>query len=67
MDRWEYHKPTMALLAMQFVYAGAAIITRAALVGEMSPMVYVVYRQALATLIMAPIAYISSRSLFSSR
>ncbi|CAN6224516.1 unnamed protein product [Urochloa humidicola] len=36
---------------------------RSVVAGGMSPMVFVVYRQAIATLVLAPIALISNRSM----
>lgn len=56
-DYW----PAMAMLSLQCSYAGVALFTRAALLQGMSPRVSVVYRQAMATLIIAPIAYFSRR------
>lgn len=53
------YKPAMAMLALQFSYAVVALSTRAALLQGMNPRVFVVYRQAIATLFMAPMAYLS--------
>ncbi|KAK9213498.1 hypothetical protein WN943_002886 [Citrus x changshan-huyou] len=55
------YRPAMAMLSLQCSYAGVALFTRAALLQGMSPRVSVVYRQAMATLIIAPIAYFSRR------
>lgn len=55
------YKPAMAMVGLQFIYAGLALFTRVALVRGMSPRVYVVYRQAIATLVMAPIACFARR------
>ena len=55
------YKPAMAMLGLKFSYAGVALFTRAALLQGMNPRVSVVYRQAIATLIIAPIAYFSRR------
>ncbi|KAJ7979545.1 WAT1-related protein [Quillaja saponaria] len=55
------YKPEMAMFGLQFAYAGVALITKAALLQGLSPRVFVVYRQAIATLVMAPIAYFSRR------
>ncbi|KAJ0031613.1 hypothetical protein Pint_14281 [Pistacia integerrima] len=52
-------KPAMAMFALQFTYAVVALSTRAALLQGMSPRVFTVYRQAIATLVIAPIAYFS--------
>ncbi|KAA8522807.1 hypothetical protein F0562_009230 [Nyssa sinensis] len=54
------YKPAMAMLGLQFTYAGVGLSTRAALLQGMSPRVFVVYRQAIATLVIAPIAYFTS-------
>ncbi|KAA8522806.1 hypothetical protein F0562_009229 [Nyssa sinensis] len=54
------YKPAMAMFGLQFTYAGAGLSTRAALLQGMSPRVFVVYRQAVATLVIAPIAYFTS-------
>lgn len=54
-------KPTIAMLVLQFTYAAFTLLVRASLTQGMSPRVFVVYRQAIATLSMAPIAYVSSR------
>lgn len=53
------YKPAVAMLGLQFIYAGLALFTRAALLQGMSPRVFVVYRQAIGTLVMAPIAFFS--------
>ncbi|OVA06907.1 Drug/metabolite transporter [Macleaya cordata] len=59
MGWWEDNKPVMAMLGLQFSYAAVALTTRSALLQGMSPRVFVVYRQAIATLVLAPIAYFS--------
>ena len=59
MGGFDSYKPAMAMVALQFSYAGVSLSTRAALLQGMSPRVFVVYRQAIATLVIAPIAYIS--------
>ena len=51
------YKPALAMLALQFSYAGIALLSRGALLEGMSPRVFVVYRQAIATLVIAPLAY----------
>ncbi|CAN0912271.1 WAT1-related protein At4g28040 [Linum grandiflorum] len=55
------YKPEMIMIALEFSYAGLAIFTKGAFNGGMSPHVFVVYRQAIATLIMLPLAFISNR------
>ncbi|KAI4335489.1 hypothetical protein L6164_014129 [Bauhinia variegata] len=55
------HLPALAMIGLQFHYAVLAIFTRAALLQGMSARVFVVYRQAIATLALAPIALNSKR------
>ncbi|CAK9140294.1 unnamed protein product [Ilex paraguariensis] len=57
------YKPTMVMLGLQFIYAGVTLFSRAALLQEMSPRVFVVYRQAAATLVMASFAFLTSVTL----
>lgn len=59
-QRFEELKPALAMIGLQFSYAGVALLTRAALLKGMSPQVFVFYRQAVATLVMAPVAFASS-------
>uniref|UniRef100_A0A2N9FGF6 WAT1-related protein n=1 Tax=Fagus sylvatica TaxID=28930 RepID=A0A2N9FGF6_FAGSY len=59
MGGLDEYKPAMAMLGLQFSYAAVVVFTRAALVQGMSPRVFVVYRQAIATLVISPIAYFS--------
>ncbi|KDP38759.1 hypothetical protein JCGZ_04112 [Jatropha curcas] len=54
-------KPVMVMVGLQFIYSGVALFTRAALVQGLNPRVFVVYRQGIATLIMAPLAFLSRR------
>ncbi|XP_062078540.1 WAT1-related protein At4g30420-like [Humulus lupulus] len=61
MGGYDEYKPAMAMFALQFSYAGVALSTRAALLQGMSPTVFVVYRQAIATLVIAPLAYFTRR------
>jgi len=55
--------PLMAMLLNQFIYSGISLSTRVVFTGGMSPRVFVVYRQAIATIVIAPIAYLSGYSL----
>ncbi|CAK9325743.1 unnamed protein product [Citrullus colocynthis] len=55
----EEYLPATAMFGLQVTYAIMALISRAALLKGMSPRVFVVYRQAIATLFIAPIAYFS--------
>ncbi|GMI81132.1 Usually multiple acids move in and out Transporters 34 [Hibiscus trionum] len=61
MGGWGDYKHTMAMLGLQVGYAAVALVTRAAMLQGMSPRVLVVYRQAVATLAVAPAAYLSRR------
>ncbi|KAK8595781.1 hypothetical protein V6N13_000471 [Hibiscus sabdariffa] len=61
MGRRDYYLPALAMVGLQFIYAGVALFTRAALVKGLSPRVFVVYRQGIATLLIAPIAFVSRR------
>ncbi|KAF4373049.1 hypothetical protein G4B88_008842 [Cannabis sativa] len=59
---FEYaHTPAMAMFGLQFSYARITLSTRAALLQGMSPSVFVVYRQAIATLVIAPLAYFTRK------
>ncbi|KAK3221722.1 hypothetical protein Dsin_008747 [Dipteronia sinensis] len=61
MSGWESCKMLIAMVGLQFIYAGVALFTRAAFLKGMSPRVFVVYRQAIATFSMAPVAFFSTR------
>ncbi|RYR76920.1 hypothetical protein Ahy_A01g001431 isoform B [Arachis hypogaea] len=53
--------PALAMMGLQFHYAALAIFTRAALLEGLSPTVFVVYRQAIATLALAPMVFSPKR------
>lgn len=55
------YKPAIILFLLQILYSGISLSTRTALLGGMSPRVFVVYRQAIATLIIAPFSYFIRR------
>ncbi|XP_058745207.1 WAT1-related protein At4g30420-like [Vicia villosa] len=55
-----YYLPIIAMLLLQFIFAGMTLGTRMALLEGMSPRVFVVYRSAFATIVLAPLAYLSS-------
>ncbi|CAN6196003.1 unnamed protein product [Urochloa humidicola] len=59
----EGYKPCAAMVVVQCIFAAMTLWVKAAFAGGMSPMVFVVYRQAVATLVLAPIALISNRSM----
>jgi hypothetical protein len=57
MATLEKHKPYVAMLFIQFIYAGMALLSKAAISKGMSPYVFVVYRQIFASLALSPFAY----------
>jgi hypothetical protein len=57
----EDHKPLAAMVVVQCIYAAMALWAKALFSGGMSPMVFVVYRQAIATLVLVPIATLANR------
>ncbi|RLN32848.1 WAT1-related protein [Panicum miliaceum] len=59
----EGYKPFAAMVATQCIFAAMTLWVKAAFTGGMSPTVFVVYRQAVATLVLAPIAAIANRSM----
>lgn len=62
----EDHKPTILMVVLEIIiYAGIILITRPSPLQAMSPRVFVVYMQAIATLILAPLAYFKARYVYS--
>lgn len=59
-------KPFLAVLFLQFGLAGMDILSKAALNQGMSNYVFVVYRHAIATIVIAPFAIILDKSLSHS-
>ncbi|GAU20155.1 hypothetical protein TSUD_352170 [Trifolium subterraneum] len=59
----EYYLPIMVMVLIQSLYAGLTLGIRIVLLEGMSPMVFVVYRYAFATIVLAPIAYLSGITL----
>ncbi|KAF8028274.1 hypothetical protein BT93_E1012 [Corymbia citriodora subsp. variegata] len=55
------HKPYVAMVSVQCVYAGMALFSKAAIAKGMNPFVFVVYRQALAFLALSPFAFFIER------
>ncbi|XP_074273672.1 WAT1-related protein At4g30420-like [Silene latifolia] len=49
--------PAIAMVSMQLLFAVMALMNRAALLEGMSPRVFIFYRQAIATLVISPIAF----------
>ncbi|KAI4348082.1 hypothetical protein L6164_008843 [Bauhinia variegata] len=60
---WEKNKPYVAMIFIQFVYAGMALFSKAAMTKGMNPYVFVVYRQAFASLSLAPFAFFGSKKV----
>ncbi|KAL3641104.1 hypothetical protein CASFOL_016072 [Castilleja foliolosa] len=54
-------KPYIVMIIVQFAYAGMSILSKAAMTEGMNPYVFVAYRQALATLALAPFAFFLER------
>ncbi|KAK7380486.1 hypothetical protein VNO78_32997 [Psophocarpus tetragonolobus] len=57
----EKNKPYVAMLFIQFVYAGMALLSKVAISKGMSPYVFVVYRQAFASVALSPFAFFDSK------
>ncbi|TKY54641.1 WAT1-related protein [Spatholobus suberectus] len=55
------HLPLILMIVLQIHYAALAIFTRAALLDGLSPTVFVVYRQGIATLSLAPMFFSPKR------
>ncbi|EEF28037.1 Auxin-induced protein 5NG4, putative [Ricinus communis] len=55
------YKPCIAMLFTQFIYAGMALFSKAAISKGMNPLVFVVYRQAFASVALAPLAVFLER------
>ncbi|CAN1223442.1 hypothetical protein LINGRAPRIM_LOCUS768 [Linum grandiflorum] len=49
------------MIALELVYAGQALFSKAAFTGGLSPRVFIVYRLLISSLIMAPLAFFSKR------
>lgn len=56
------YQPYLAMLFIQILYAGMALFSKASISNGMNPYVFVVYRQAFATLSLAPFAIFLERS-----
>lgn len=63
---FEGYKPTIVMILLQFMYAAITLCTRATLVQGLSVRVFVVYRQIIAFLLIAPIAFGPRRKTGSS-
>lgn len=58
---FEKSKPALAMISVQFGFAGMNIISKAAINQGMSHFVLVVYRHAVATVVLVPFAYVLER------
>lgn len=54
-------KPFAPMLALQFGYAGMNNMSKVAFTGRFSPYVFVVYRLAVASMVIIPFAYFLER------
>lgn len=59
----EEYKPCAAMVVAQCIYAAMALWAKAVFTRGMSPMVFVVYRQAIATVVLVPITIVANRYL----
>uniref|UniRef100_A0A0A9DP27 WAT1-related protein n=1 Tax=Arundo donax TaxID=35708 RepID=A0A0A9DP27_ARUDO len=55
------YKPLAAMVVTQCIYAAMALWAKAVFTRGMSPMVFVVYRQAVATVVLVPIVIVANR------
>ncbi|KAL5205377.1 hypothetical protein ABZP36_033586 [Zizania latifolia] len=58
---WEEYKPCAAMVAAQCIYAAMALWAKAVFTRGMSTMVFVVYRQAIASAFLVPVAIVANR------
>lgn len=61
---FEDYKTIIVMVGCQFIYSGMILSVRAALLDGMSSRVIVLYRQIVATLLIAPFAYFSRYFFF---
>lgn len=59
MGNVEDYKPVIAMLGLQMCYAGVTLTSEATLVNGLSPRVFILYRQAFATIFIFPFILIS--------
>lgn len=62
----EKNKGFLGMMMVQLAYAGMAIFSKAAIEKGMSPYIFVVYRQAFATITLAPFAFFLDRFFITS-
>ncbi|XP_076894268.1 WAT1-related protein At1g43650-like [Bidens hawaiensis] len=58
---YESNKTYIAMFIVQAIYAGMALLSKASISSGMNPFIFVVYRQAFATLSLCPLAYFFER------
>ncbi|KAJ0882130.1 putative EamA domain-containing protein [Helianthus annuus] len=58
---YESNKAYIAMFIVQAIYAGMALLSKASISSGMNPFIFVVYRQAFATLSLCPVAYFFER------
>lgn len=58
----EKNKCYLAMIFVQLAYAGMALFSKAAIAKGINPYVFVAYRQAFATIALAPFAFFLERS-----
>ncbi|XP_030465428.2 WAT1-related protein At1g43650 [Syzygium oleosum] len=61
LEKMGSHKPYIAMVSVQCVYAGMALFSKAAIAKGMNPFVFVVFRQALAFIAISPFAFFLER------
>lgn len=57
----EKNKLYIIMISIQFIYAGMALFSKASITQDMNPYVFVVYRQAFASVALAPLAFFMER------
>lgn len=58
------NKALLAMIVVQFAYAGMTLFSKAAIAKGMNPFIFVAYRQAFATLALFPFAFFLERFFF---
>ncbi|XP_076909792.1 WAT1-related protein At4g30420-like [Bidens hawaiensis] len=67
MGHMEFYKPVIVVIMLQFTSAALYITIRASLLEGINPRVFVFYRQAVATLVIAPVAYFTRSEIARCR
>ncbi|EXB94903.1 hypothetical protein L484_023011 [Morus notabilis] len=58
------YKAVMPMVVLQCITAGVTLVSKVALSHGMSPLIFVVYRQAFATIVMAPLAVTANNNIY---